>query len=57
MWTVVGGQGRSKVGRWCQDRKEAEGWAHQLIKAGITPVKINGVLVEPGTEELAEPDG
>ena len=54
MWAVVGGQGRSKVGRWCQDRKEAEGWAHQLIKAGITPVTINRVPFEPGSEEIAE---
>ncbi len=54
MWTVVGGQSRSKVGRWCQDRKEAEGWAHQLVKAGITPVTINRVPFEPGSEEIAE---
>jgi hypothetical protein len=54
MWTVIGGQGRSTFGRWCQDRQEAEGWARQLIRAGITPVKINGVLFEPGSEGSAE---
>ena len=55
MWAVIGGQGRSTIGRWCHDRQEAEGWARQLIRAGITPVKINGVLFEPGSEESAEP--
>lgn len=55
MWTVVGGQGRSTLGRWCQDRNEAEDWARQLIRAGITPITINGELFEPGSEESAEP--
>jgi hypothetical protein len=56
MWTVVGGQGRSKVGRWCQGHREAEDWARQLIKAGITPVKINGVPFEPASDGIAEPE-
>ena len=56
MWTVVGGQGRSKIGRWCQGPKEAEDWARQLIKAGITPVKINRVLFEPVSDEIAGPE-
>ena len=55
MWAVIGGQGRSTIGRWCQDRQEAEGWARQLIRAGITPVKINGVLFEPEAEGSAAP--
>ena len=55
MWTVVGSQGRSTIGRWCQSRNEAEEWARQLIKAGIMPVKINGKLFEPGSEGSTDP--
>lgn len=55
MWTVVGSQGRSTIGRWCQSRNEAEEWARLLIKAGIMPVKINGKLFEPGYEGSTDP--
>jgi hypothetical protein len=47
MWKVVGGVGRQVVTRPCQSRPEAEQWACELIKAGIMPVKIDGVLFEP----------
>ncbi len=40
MWTVVGGDGRSRIARLCQDRTEAEQWAQQLVEAEIAPVRI-----------------
>ena len=47
MCTVAGGEGRSTIARLCRDRREAEHWAQELIKAGINPVTIDGVLVVP----------
>ncbi len=41
MWTVVGGNGRSKIARLCQERTEAEQWAQQLVEAEIAPVRID----------------
>lgn len=49
MWKVVGGLGRRSIARPCESQDQAEQWARQLIHAGITPVKINGVLFELGT--------
>ena len=40
MWTVVGGDGRSRIARLCQDRTEAEQWAQQLVEAEIAPIRI-----------------
>ncbi len=52
MWTVVGDQGRRTIGRLCQSCTEAEQWAKELIRAGIVPVRINGVPFEPeGSDE------
>ena len=45
MCTVVGGEGRRIITRLCRDRREAEHWAQELIKVGISPVRIDGVLV------------
>lgn len=55
MWTVVGGRDRSTITRPCRDREEAEQWARQLLKAGITPVKIDGVQFEPERSGTSEP--
>ena len=54
MFMVVGGQGRSTLARSCLDRKQAEDWARQLVTAGITPVKIDGVLFEPERSQAGE---
>ena len=53
MWKVVGGLGRRSIARLCESQDQAERWARQLIHAGITPVKIDGVLFEPemGSED------
>ena len=56
MWIVIGGQGRSTLTRPCQHSKEAEQWAHQLIEAGITPVRINGVPFDPALRDIAQPE-
>ena len=47
MWKVVGGMGRQVVTRPCQSQDQAEQWACELIKAGIAPVKIDGVTFKP----------
>ncbi len=54
VWRVIGGEGRSALGRWCQTSGEAQAWAHQLIEAGISPVKVNGALFQPEIADEGE---
>ena len=54
MWKVVGGLGRRSIARPCESQDQAEQWARQLIHAGITPVRINGVLFGPETGSEAK---